>query len=113
MNPVIVLLALTIAVNGLLEGLTVDAALAIVPIHRCTDSIAYATFPRGNDFENGVVISPLLRIRATLLTVLAAFLPRQSAHQYGDCSTLFPFHKSVRCVSSYARGRRRECYESF
>jgi hypothetical protein len=69
MNPVMALLAFTTAVNGLLAGLTVDATFAIVPMHRRTDSVAYVTFQRGNDCENRVVVSPLLQIRATLLTV--------------------------------------------
>jgi hypothetical protein len=76
MNTIIALLALITVVNDLLEGLTMHAALAIVPMHRCTDSVAYATFTRGKACGNGSIVSPLLRIWAALLTALASVLPR-------------------------------------
>ena len=71
MNLLIALLALAIAVNGLLAGLNVDTALVKLPARRRIGAAAYATFARGNDLGNGLVVYPLLGIGAALLTVLA------------------------------------------
>ena len=71
MNLVLALLALATAVNGLLSGLNVDTALVKLPARRRIGAVAYATFARGNDLGNGLVVYPLLGIGAALLTVLA------------------------------------------
>jgi len=71
MNLLIALLALATAVNGLLAGLNVDTALVKLPARRRIGAVAYATFARGNDLGNGLVVYPLLGIGAALLTVLA------------------------------------------
>ena len=65
------LIALATAVNGLLAGLNTDTALVKLPARRCIGAVAYATFARGNDLGNGLVVYPLLGIGAVLLTVLA------------------------------------------
>ena len=70
MNLVLALLALATAVNGLLSGLNVDTALVKLPARRRIGAVAYATFARGNDLGNGLVVYPLLGIGAALLTVL-------------------------------------------
>ena len=70
MNLLISLLALATAVNGLLAGLNVDTALVKLPARRRIGAVAYATFARGNDLGNGLVVYPLLGIGAALLTVL-------------------------------------------
>jgi len=74
MTLLIALLALATAVNGLLAGLNVDTALVKLPTRRRIGAVAYATFARGNDLGNGLVVYPLLGIGATLLTVLATAL---------------------------------------
>ena len=74
MNLIISLLALATAVNGLLAGLNVDTALVKLPARRRIGVVAYATFARGNDLGNGLVVYPLLGVGAALLTVLATAL---------------------------------------
>lgn len=71
MNLVISLLLLAIAMNGLLSGLNVDTALVKLPARHRIGAAAYATFVRGNDLGNGLVVYPLLGIGAALFTVLA------------------------------------------
>ena len=74
MNLIIALLALATAVNGLLAGLNVDTALVKLPARRRIGVVAYATFARGNDLGNGLIVYPLLGIGAVLLTVLTTAL---------------------------------------
>ena len=62
MNLVIALLALATAVNGLLAGLNVDTALVKLPARQRIGVVAYATFARGNDLGNGLVVYPLLDV---------------------------------------------------
>ena len=74
MNLLIALLALATAVNGLLAGLNVDTALVKLPARRRIGVVAYATFARGNDLGNGLVVYPLLGVGAALLTFLVTAL---------------------------------------
>ena len=74
MNLVISLLALATAINGLLSGLNVDTALVKLPARRRIGVVAYATFARGNDLGNGLVVYPLLGVGAAILTLLATVL---------------------------------------
>ena len=62
---------LATAINGLLSGLNVDTALVKLPARRRIGAVAYATFARGNDLGNGLVVYPILGIGAALFTVLA------------------------------------------
>lgn len=71
MNLVLFLLVLATATNGLLAGLNVDTALVKLPARRRIGAVVYATFARGNDLGNGLVVYPLLGISALFLTVLA------------------------------------------
>ena len=71
MNLVISLIILATAMNGLLSGLNVDTALVKLPARRRIGAVAYATFARGNDLGNGLIVYPLLGVGAALLTVLA------------------------------------------
>jgi len=71
MNLMLFLLMLATATNGLLAGLNVDTALVKLPARRRIGAVAYATFARGNDLGNGLVVYPLLGIGAALFTVLA------------------------------------------
>ena len=65
------LIASASAINGLLSGLNMDTVLVKLPARRRIGAVAYATFARGNDLGNGLVVYPLLGIGAALLTVLA------------------------------------------
>ncbi len=81
MSLVAFLIALATAINGLLAGLNTDTALVKLPARRRIGAVAYATFARGNDLGNGLVVYPLLGIGAALLTVLAtavAYIERSS-----------------------------------
>jgi hypothetical protein len=71
MSLVVFMIALATAANGLLAGLNTDTALVKLPARRRIGAVAYATFARGNDLGNGLVVYPLLGIGAALLTVLA------------------------------------------
>jgi hypothetical protein len=62
------------AMNGLLSGLNVDTALVKLPARRRIGAVAYATFARGNDLGNGLVVYPILGIGAALFTVLATVI---------------------------------------
>jgi len=74
MNLVVSLVVLATAVNGLLAGLNTDTALVKLPTRQRIGPVAYATFARGNDLGNGLVVYPLLGISAVLLTVLATVI---------------------------------------
>ena len=74
MNLVIFLMILATAMNGLLSGLNVDTALVKLPARRRIGAVAYATFARGNDLGNGLLVYPLLGVGAALLTFLATAL---------------------------------------
>ena len=74
MNLVLSLMILATAINGLLSGLNLDTALVKLPARRRIGAVAYATFARGNDLGNGLVVYPLLGVGAALLTVLATAL---------------------------------------
>ena len=71
MNLVLSLMILATAINGLLSGLNVDTALVKLPARRRIGAVAYATFARGNDLGNGLMVYPFLGIGAALFTVLA------------------------------------------
>ena len=70
MNLVLSLMIIATAMNGLLAGLNVDTALVKLPARRRIGAVAYATFARGNDLGNGLVVYPLLGVGAALFTVL-------------------------------------------
>ena len=71
MNLVRFLIAFAVVINGLLAGLNVDTALVKLPARKRIGALAYATFARGNDLGNGLVVYPILGIGAALFTVLA------------------------------------------
>ena len=71
MNLVVLMIAIASAINGLLAGLNMDTALVKLPARRRIGASSYATFARGNDLGNGLVVYPLLGIGAALLTVFA------------------------------------------
>jgi hypothetical protein len=71
MNLVMFLIAFAVVINGLLAGLNVDTALVKLPARKRIGALTYATFARGNDLGNGLVVYPVLGIGAVLFTVLA------------------------------------------
>jgi hypothetical protein len=82
MTVVSVLILLATAINGLLAGGSLDTALVKLPARRRIGPLAYATFARGNDLGNGLVVYPVWAISAALLVFLAtllAYLERQPA----------------------------------
>lgn len=87
MNLVLLLLGIATAINGLLAGLNVDTALVKLPTRRRIGAVAYATFARGNDLGNGLLVYPLLGIGAALLTVLTTLFAFISQ---GGVEVLFP-----------------------
>jgi hypothetical protein len=74
MRLVVFLMAIASAINGLLSGLNVDTALVKLPARKRIGVVAYATFARGNDLGNGLVVYPLLGVSAAILTFLATAL---------------------------------------
>jgi hypothetical protein len=74
MSPVVFTVAIATAINGLLAGLNLDTALVKLPARQRIGAAAYATFARGNDLGNGLLVYPLLGVGAALLTVLATVL---------------------------------------
>ena len=74
MSLVVFLIAIATAINGLLSGLNMDTALVKLPARRRIGAVAYATFARGNDLGNGLIVYPLLGVVAALLTLLATAL---------------------------------------
>ncbi len=61
------LLAITVAVNGLIAGASFDVAAVKLPTRGRIGAVAYANFARGNDLGNGLVIYPAAGISAALL----------------------------------------------
>ncbi len=74
MNLVTSLITFATVINGLLAGLNVDTALVKLPARRRIGAVAYATFARGNDLGNGLLVYPLLGVGAALLTLLATVI---------------------------------------
>src|SRR5260221_1691311 len=74
MSLVVFMIALATAANGLLAGLNTDTGLVKLPARRRIGAVAYATFARGNDLGNGLLVYPLLGIGAALLTLLATVI---------------------------------------
>jgi hypothetical protein len=74
MNLILSLVVLATATNGLLAGLNVDTALVKLPARQRIGVRAYATFARGNDLGNGLILYPILGIGAALLTLLATLI---------------------------------------
>ena len=74
MDLVRFLIAFAVVINGLLAGLNVDTALVKLPARKRIGALAYATFARGNDLGNGLVVYPILGIGAALFTVLATVI---------------------------------------
>jgi hypothetical protein len=101
---VVFLIALATAVNGLLSGLNVDTALVKLPARRRIGAVAYATFARGNDLGNGLVVYPLLGIGAVLLIVLATAIAFIS-HARGEVPLLLSLATLLSVLHTFATTR--------
>lgn len=67
MNVVFWLLAVTVAVHGLIAGASFDVAAVKLPTRKRIGPVAYANFARGNDLGNGLLVYPAAGILAVLL----------------------------------------------
>jgi hypothetical protein len=71
------LLAITVAINGLLAGASFDVAAVKLPTRKRIGPVAYANFARGNDLGNGLVVYPALGISAAVfvfVTTITSYL---------------------------------------
>jgi hypothetical protein len=71
MTLLVVLILAATALNGLLAGLSFEVALVKLPTRHRIGAVAYATFARGSDLGNGILVYPATAIGAALLTVAA------------------------------------------
>lgn len=69
MSVALWLLALTVVVQGLIAGTSFDVALVKLPTRNRIGSVAYASFARGNDLGNGLVVYPAFGVLAVLLVL--------------------------------------------
>ena len=74
MTPLLGVIIAATAFNGLLGGLSFDGALVKLPARHRIGAVAYATFARGNDMGNGLLVYPATAIAAALLTVAATIV---------------------------------------
>lgn len=61
------LVAVTVAVNGLIAGASFDVAVVKLPTRKRIGAVAYANFARGNDLGNGLVVYSAAGISAAVL----------------------------------------------
>ncbi|MBV9230356.1 MAG: hypothetical protein JOZ18_13680 [Chloroflexi bacterium] len=71
MNLLVFLIIIATVVNGMLAGVNVEGSLVKLPARRRIGAVAYATFARGNDLGNGLVVYATWAQSASLLTLLA------------------------------------------
>jgi hypothetical protein len=74
MNLILFLLTVATAANGLLAGQSAGHGAREAPCASAYWCRRLATFARGNDLGNGLVVYPLLGVGAALLTVLVTVL---------------------------------------
>src|SRR2546429_9963160 len=82
MNLLLWLIVLATVLNGMLAGGSLEGSLVKLPARRRIGVVAYATFARGNDLGNGLVVYPVWAISAALLTFIAtivAYVQQQPA----------------------------------
>jgi hypothetical protein len=74
MEPGFALITVAVVVNGLIAGMSLDAALVKLPARKRIGSVAYTRFARGNDLGNGLIVYPALGVLTGLLVFGAAVL---------------------------------------
>jgi hypothetical protein len=67
-------LAVTVALNGLIAGASLDGAAVKLPTRKRIGPVAYANFARGNDLGNGLVVYPAAGISAALLVLATTII---------------------------------------
>jgi hypothetical protein len=72
MALLVALIVAATALTGLLAGLSFDGALVKLPARHRIGAVAYATYARGNDLDNGLWVYPSTAIGAALASVLEA-----------------------------------------
>src|SRR5712691_12538662 len=81
MSLLLWLIVIAAALNGGLSGVGLEGSLVKLPARRRIGAVAYATFARGNDLGNGLVVYPVWAVSAALLTFIAtavAYVGHQS-----------------------------------
>ncbi len=68
------LIIVATVVNGMLAGASLEGSLVKLPARRRIGAVAYATFARGNDLGNGLVVYPVWAVSAALLTFIATIV---------------------------------------
>jgi hypothetical protein len=71
MNATLWLTILATALNGMLGGASLEAALVKLPARHRIGTLAYAAFARGNDLGNGLVVYPIWAISSALIVFAA------------------------------------------
>jgi hypothetical protein len=84
MSLLLWLIVIATVLNGMLAGGSLDGSLVKLPARRRIGVVAYATFARGNDLGNGLVVYPVWAVSAALLT----FIARLPVVATGPCSHL-------------------------
>ena len=70
--------------NGLLAGGSLDTSLVKLPTRRRIGNVAYATFARGNDLGNGLIVYPILGIGSALLVFIATVVAYSQRQATGE-----------------------------
>ncbi len=74
MTLLFILIIVATVVNGMLAGASLEGSLVKLPARRRIGAVAYATFARGNDLGNGLVVYPVWAVSAALLTFIATIV---------------------------------------
>jgi hypothetical protein len=91
------LLAVTVAINGLLAGASSDGAIVKLPTRHRIGPVAYASFARGNDLGNGLVVYPASGISAALLVFVTTI-----ATYFGGGSSTVTMPLLLACAGTVA-----------
>ncbi len=74
MSLLLWLIVIAAILNGGLAGASLEGSLVKLPTRRRIGVVAYATFARGNDLGNGLVVYPIWAVSAALLTFIATIV---------------------------------------
>jgi hypothetical protein len=74
MSLLLWLIVIATVLNGGLAGVSLEGSLVKLPARRRIGVVAYATFARGNDLGNGLVVYPIWAVSAALLTFIATIV---------------------------------------
>jgi len=77
MSLLLWLIVIATVLNGGLAGVSLEGSLVKLPARRRIGVVAYATFARGNDLGNGLVVYPFKK--STIEEVFATALTSPSA----------------------------------